>query len=75
MDNIIKGYAYEKFILDSLKPLPDDIWLWKDIPRRRELHLVSAGLIHDKNYYKLIRQINKNSKRNPLIGIGIDIVQ
>jgi len=48
MNNIKKGFEYEKYISKHLSELSDAVWLWKDVP---ELHLISAGLIHDKNYF------------------------
>jgi hypothetical protein len=43
----VKGYAYEKHVMDILRDEYDDIWLWKDIP---ESILIDIGIIKGYRY-------------------------
>jgi superfamily II DNA or RNA helicase len=55
-----KGYAYEKYVLETLRDDYNDIWLWKDIP---ESILIDIGIIKDYSVYSECRK-----------DIGIDIL-
>ena len=70
MENKIKGDEYELFIRNNIiNNLNKQAYLWKDIP---EKILIDTKLIHSHNENRLKRKI---LIENPLIDVGIDILQ
>lgn len=57
MENIIKGTFYEIEICDFINRKPNTIaWRWSYIP---ETQMLSSGLIHDQNQYRIDRLKHK----------------
>ena len=72
MSSIEKGYKYEVFVKNYIiNNLNKEAYLWKDIP---EKILIDSGLIHSQNENRLKRK-EKLIDNNPLIDVGIDILQ
>jgi superfamily II DNA or RNA helicase len=68
--NKIKGDNYEIYIRNYIiNELNKEAYLWKDIP---EKILIDAKLIHSHNQNRIKR---KNLLENPLIDVGVDILQ
>ena len=71
-NNKIKGDEYEVFVKNHIiNNLNKEAFLWKDIP---EKILLDCGLIHSQNENRLKRK-EKLIDNNPLIDVGIDILQ
>ena len=71
-NNKIKGDEYEVFVKNYItNNLNKEAYLWKDIP---EKILIDSGLIHSQNENRLKRK-EKLIDNNPLIDVGIDILQ
>jgi superfamily II DNA or RNA helicase len=62
ISNQVKGDNYEAFVLNTLKPEYDDIWLWKNVP---ECILYKCGVIKDYSIFCKYRNLGD---------MGIDIV-
>jgi superfamily II DNA or RNA helicase len=72
MSYIEKGYKYEVFVKNHIiNNLNKEAYLWKDIP---EKILLDCNLIHSHNEKRLKRK-EKLYDNNPLIDVGIDILQ
>lgn len=73
--NTMKGYDYEKYVLDNLNNHYDikEGYLWKDVPD--EL-LIEAGILLEYNTKKIKKRYSnkKNYNYNILIDTGIDII-
>lgn len=69
-----KGDLYETYICKYLNET-SLAFLWSNIP---EKHLLESELVHDLNEHRIKRKKfrdNPNENTNPLIDVGIDILQ